>query len=469
MQRRLELGELIERAQPSRGRVRLATTTTLRWMAVAGQLAAIGFVSLYLGFEVPLAYCLSLIALSAWLNVILTLRLPARHRLSNPVAAALIGFDLLQLTGLLYFTGGIGNPFIVLLVAPVAVSAATLPVAYTVVLGTLAMVATFTLTYEYWPLPWYRDLKLELPVLYKNGVFAAVLCSVVFIALYVRRLAKEGRDMSTALAATELVLAREQKLHALDGLAAAAAHELGTPLATIVLTVKELERELGPASPHAEDMTLLRTQAERCRDILRTLTRSPTESDPMHASLSVRELVDDAAGPYIDRGKIVSVVAGPAEANGNGSGNGSGNGNAGAPREPIGARQPGVIFALRNIVENAVDFAKSRVEIRATWSPAEVVIEIADDGPGFPPDLMDSLGDPYVTTRGSNVSRRSGGTGRTGGGLGLGFFIAKTLLERSGGSIELTNGGIGGGALVRISWPYKSFVAEPSWPPPRPA
>ncbi|MDX2287758.1 MAG: ActS/PrrB/RegB family redox-sensitive histidine kinase [Hyphomicrobiaceae bacterium] len=450
VQQKRVFADVADHAVVSRGRVRLATTTRLRWIAVLGQLAAVLFVAFGLGFEVPLAYCLTLIALSAWLNVYLAIKLPARHRLSSPVAAALLTYDLLQLAALLYFTGGIANPFSVLLVAPVAVSAATLPAVYTVALGTVAMAVAFALSYHYWPLPWYAGMRFELPILYKSGLLAAVTCGLVFIALYVRRLAKEGRDMSSALAATELVLAREQRLHALDGLAAAAAHELGTPLATIVLVTKELERALPTDSPYAEDVALLRTQADRCRDILHKLTRSPSEQDPMHASLSVREIIEEAAAPYVGKGKEVVVDARAADG-----------AEIVAAREPIGKRQPGVLYGIGNIVENAVDFARTRVEITARWDASAVIIEIADDGPGFPPELMDTLGDPYVTTRGPNSPRRGKGSG---GGMGLGYFIAKTLIERSGASLELHNKTERGGALVRIVWPRSAFAAPAGWP-----
>lgn len=443
--------ELYKLAQASDGQVRLATIVRLRWIAVIGQLAAIMVVAFGLGFPVPLAHCLTLIALSAWLNVFLSIRLPGSHRLSPPVAAALLTYDILQLTGLLYFTGGIGNPFVVLIVAPVTVSAATLPTRFTVFLGLVALLAAYGLTYDYWPLPWYENLKFELPVLYKFGIFIAIAAGMIFIAVYVRRLAKEGREMSAALAATELVLASEQKLHALDGLAAAAAHELGTPLATIVLVTKELERELGPDDPHTEDIALLRSQANRCREILRTLTRKPSASDPMHETQSIRELVDEASAPYFEYGKTLHIAAAADEDVD----------DPAAAKEPVGARQPGVLYGVRNIIENAVDFAASRVDATVRWNADRVVLEVVDDGPGFPPELLNALGDPYLTTKSQNASRRSSKAS----GLGLGFFIAKTLLERSGATVECGNrmDDHRTGAIVRITWPRSSFVAPATW------
>lgn len=431
--------------------VRLATIVRLRWVAVIGQLLAIGFVSLGLGFELPLAYCLSLVALSAWLNVFLLIQFPQRHRMSAPFAATLLIYDMLQLGGLIYFTGGIGNPFVMLMVAPCIVSAAILPAGFTVAVSAITIAVAYVLTYEYWPLPWYQGIRFELPLLYKVGILTAVGTGLMFLAFYVRRLAHESREMSTALTATELVLAREQKLHALDGLAAAAAHELGTPLSTIYLVAKELQKELGPDHPNAPDLALLQSQSDRCREILRKLTRKPSEQDPMHSAMSIGELMDEAAAPYRELGKVVTIKAEPAA------------GVTGEDaHEPVGARQPGLIYGLGNIIENAIDFARFSVNVSATWDSSKVVVEIVDDGPGFPPDLIDSLGDPYVTTRGP----QSGKPNKEASGLGLGFFIAKTLLERSGATLELENrSDEKSGAQVRLTWPRSAFATPQGWRP----
>jgi two-component system, sensor histidine kinase RegB len=235
-------------------RLRLQTAIRLRWFAVTGQLLAVAFVYFGLGFDLPIGWCLLLIALSVWLNIFLRLWYPARHRLKAPLATGLLAYDIAQLSALLYLTGGIENPFTVLLAAPVTVSAATLPPRNTLLLGALALALSALLIFVHEPLPWFAGQSLDLPRLYKTGAFAGVAACMIFIALYGWRLSKEGREMSAALAATELVLAREQKLHALDGLAAAAAHELGTPLGTIVLVAKELEYAVDPKSPIAEDI-----------------------------------------------------------------------------------------------------------------------------------------------------------------------------------------------------------------------
>ena len=231
-------------ADPVNSRLRLHTIIRLRWIAVLGQLAAISVVSLVLGFYVPIGACLTVIALSAWLNVFLAVSYPSRHRLSIPYATGLLIYDILQLAALLFLTGGMDNPFAMLMVAPVTVSAATLPLRNTIALGLVALAAAAFLVRFHEPLPWIPGIELELPIAYKLGAFAALCVSTTFIGLYAWRLTKESRQMSAALTATDIVLAREQKLHALDGLAAAAAHELGTPLSTIVLVTKELEHTI---------------------------------------------------------------------------------------------------------------------------------------------------------------------------------------------------------------------------------
>jgi two-component system sensor histidine kinase RegB len=446
---------LIEAAAPrgGEGTIRMQTIVRLRWLAVLGQLLAVSIVWLLLGFPLPIGSCLMIIALSAWINVFLAIRYPARHRMEASSATALLAYDMLQLSALLYLTGGIVNPFTMLMLVPVTVSAATLPIRNTLVLGVLAALAAVVLVYEYHPLPWYPGLRLEIPLFYKIGILTAIVASMMFLAIYAYRLAKESRQMSAALAATELVLAREQKLHALDGLAAAAAHELGTPLATIVVVAKELERGCPRESPISDDIALLQSQATRCREILQKLTRHPSEHDPLHASLSVRELLAEAARPYMTYSVGLAIRAAPAEGL--------------APEsaaEPVGERRPGVIYGIGNIIENATEFASSRVEVTAEWNERTVEVTIADDGPGFKPEVMDSIGEPYVTTRPADAH---GGDTKA-KGLGLGFFIAKTLLERSGAGVNLENRPPPAtGAVVRIRWPRSEFEAKIGrWPPP---
>ncbi len=425
--------------------LRLQTIVRLRWLGVLGQLAAIGIVALVLDFRLPVGWCLFLIACSAWMNVFLAVRFPARHRLSARLATILLAYDIIQLAALIYFTGGVQNPFTMLLVVPVTVSAATLPPRHTIFLAVLASLATLILTFVYYPLPWYPFEPLDHPLLYDLGVVAAVISTMLFMALYARRLTRESKLMSAALTATELVLAREQKLHALDGLAAAAAHELGTPLSTIVLVTKEMQAGLPRDSALAEDVELLRQQALRCREILQKLTQHPTEQDPLHGTISLQEMLEEAAAPYATEGKPIHIFVHPA------------GGTLGSVQDqPLAARRPGVLYGLGNLLENAVDFATARVDLTGEWDAGNVSVTVIDDGPGFAPEIIDTLGEPYVTSRPSG-SRKSPSKA---GGLGLGFFISKTLLERSGARVSLENRQAPQtGAIVRINWPRAAFEA----------
>jgi len=415
--------------------LRLDTLVRLRWLAIAGQSMAVAGVHFGLGFPLPFGWCFTAIAVSSWLNIALRVRFPLSHRLQAGAATALLAFDIVQLAVLLYLTGGLQNPFSILFLAPVMISATALPPQRTLVLGVLAVALATLLTFFYLPLPWAGPERPVLPLYYQLGSWAALVLGLGFTGIYAWRVAKEARDLSDALAATELVLAREQHLSQLDGLAAAAAHELGTPLATIALVARELSR-LAPAEGEmAEDIALLREQVERCRGILGKLASLQDDDAGPLDQLSLRLLIEEAAGPQRPFGMPFEIVM------------------SGEKPEPVCRRNPGMIYGLGNIVDNAVDFARSTVTITAEWNPRAVMLTIADDGPGFPPDVLLRAGDPYLT-HGPSESR-------AGGGLGLGLFIAKTLLERGGALIEFANLPVpDSGASVRITWSREEFEAD---------
>ncbi|MET0314017.1 MAG: ActS/PrrB/RegB family redox-sensitive histidine kinase [Hansschlegelia sp.] len=410
--------------------LRLDTLVRLRWLAVAGQSAAIVVVHAALGLALPLSACLAVIACSGALNVALRLLYPVNHRLDEPAAGLLLAYDVLQLAALLYLTGGLDNPFAVLFLAPALISATALPPRTTGALAALVVACATGLGFVHMPLPWPTADAIELPFLYVLGIWLALLLALGFIGVYAWRVAEEGRLLSDALAATELVLAREQHLSALDGLAAAAAHELGTPLATIALVAKELERALAPG-PHDEDLALLREQVGRCREILKKLT-SLDEGDGPLERIAVRHMLEEIVAPHRHFGVELDVVT------------------EGAPSaEPYWMRSPSVLYGVGNLLENAVDFADARVRVVARWSDDRVSIEIADDGPGFAPEILARLGEPYVSTRTAHRDAPEEAAG-----LGLGFFIAKTLLERSGAKLTFANRtGDQPGARVSVDWP----------------
>lgn len=418
-------------------RLKLDTLVRLRWLAIAGQTASVVAVRFWLDFPMQIGLCLATIALSAWLNLFIKIRYPSSLRLNGRTAALLLGYDVLQLTVLLFLTGGLQNPFAILILVPVMVSGTTLAPRFTVMLGGLVIVAVTVIGLWHMPLPWAAGAFIALPFLYILGVWVALSCAVVFMGVYAFRVAEESRQLADALMATELVLAREQHLSALDGLAAAAAHELGTPLATIVLVTKELERELPPDSPYAEDIALLRSQSQRCRDILGKLTSLSTESDQHIDRLPVSHLLAEVVEPHAETGIDIQVKL-----------------ESETGSEPVGRRNPAILYGLGNLVENAVDFAETTVEIMASWTPESVSITIADDGPGFASEVIDHIGEPYVTTRAPTAEASQDQEDHEAGGLGLGFFIAKTLLERTGAKIDLSNREAPAhGAIVRIVWP----------------
>ncbi len=431
-------------------RLRLQTIVRLRWLAVLGQTITVVGAYWVLGIDLPIGGCLAVIALSAWINVALRIRYPASQRLRSHYAFVMLAYDVLQLAALLCLTGGLENPFAFLLIAPVTVSASTLPIRVTALLGALAIGAATLLTNFHHPLPWFHHSNLLLPFPYVMGVWAAVVSGILFIGFYSWRTAEEARRMAEALAAAEMVLAREQKLSALDGLAAAAAHGLGTPLATIAVVTKELMRDAKPTDPHYDDVVLLRAQAERCREILAELAGGGEQHDLIVSRLTLSHLIEEVVAPHrlvavpIEvRTAAVEDVA-PRTA---------------AAQEPVAERNPGVIYGLGNLVENAIDFAATKVEVEARWSDKAVEIVIADDGAGFPPNVLEQLGEPFVTTRPAQGWRQEAPDEHI--GMGLGFFIAKTLLERSGAMLALANRPQGG-AKVTVTWPRAKFEQRPA-------
>lgn len=415
--------------------LRLDTLVRLRWLATAGQSLAVTVVHFGLGFTLPFGWCFAVIAASAWLNIALRIKFPLSHRLREDAATALLAFDVVQLAALLYLTGGLQNPFSILFLAPVMISATALAPKRTLSLGLLAIVLASLLNIFHLPLPWAGLERPVLPPFYQAGTWIALVLGISFTGIYAWRVAKEARDLSDALTATELVLAREQHLSQLDGLAAAAAHELGTPLATIALVARELSRLAPNEGEMAEDITLLREQVERCRGILGKLTSLQDDDAGPLDRLSLSVLIEEAAGPQRPFGTPFAIKM------------------LGEKPEPVCRRNPGMIHGLGNIVDNAVDFARSDVSITAQWDAGHVTLIIADDGPGFPPDVLLRAGEPYLS-RGSSE-------GRAGGGLGLGLFIAKTLLERSGAALEFSNlPAPASGASIRMVWPRAAFEAD---------
>jgi two-component system sensor histidine kinase RegB len=417
-------------------RLRLNTLIGLRWLAIAGQTAAILVGAFVLGLRFPVLACLGLVGASAALNLALRWRFPLSAQLSERGATIMLGYDILQLAGLLFLTGGVANPFVLFFLAPVTVAATSLTFRQALALLGLAIVCATALLRASLPMPWLAGENLILPPLYVFARWIAFAASAGFVAFYVYRVAEEARQNASALTAAELVLARAQHLSQIDGLAAAAAHELGTPLATVALVVREWADHPPAGEGFADDLSLLEQSVDKCRSILGKLSEpAALTAQPQMDLSSPMELAEIAAAPHRLLGVAIAVEG------------------VGVGPPPECPRNPGVLYGLGSLIENAVSFAEKAVAIRATWSKSTVTIEIADDGRGFPPGILARVGEPYLSQR--DGARRNEGAG---GGLGLGLFIARSLLERSGAMLELANAAPpASGAVATVQWTRAAY------------
>jgi two-component system sensor histidine kinase RegB len=415
------------------GRLRRDTLIRLRLIAILGQGVVAATATLVLNYDLPAFPVTICLAAALALNFWLRLNFPATHRMTDAQAFWVLAFDVIELGALLYLSGGSENPFAALLLAPLMIGASALGPKRVLILGALTVFVATGLALSHMPLPFVPEGRLTLPLSFRVAQWLAILLGVTFIGFFAWRVADESRLLASALAATEIVLEREQHLGQLDGLAAAAAHELGTPLATIALVARELDRAIPKDSPHSEDIILLRQQVERCRDILSKLTSLGSGYAGPLTTLALGDLIEDVVAPHRAFGVEIDI-----ELEGEGA-------------EPICRRNAGLLYGLGNLVENAVDHAAGRVRVLAQWDEDAVTIRVEDDGPGFRADLLPRLGEPYV---------HRGGRKMRAGGLGLGLFIARTLLERTGAVIRFANAASPArGARVKARWPRAEFEA----------
>lgn len=439
-------------------RVRLRTLIALRWLAIAGQIIAVAVASFVLDLDLRQDLCALAIAASIAFNIIAFTRFPANKRLSETGVMQTLLFDISQLVFLLFLTGGLSNPFSILVLAPVTISATTLSLSRMLVVGCGAILAISVLAFFYLPLSFNSGEMIEPPNILVFGSWVALVIGILFLGGYAKRVADDNQAMSLALSATQMALSREQQLTALGGVVAAAAHELGTPLATIKLVSSELEDELADRSDLLEDVRLIRSQSERCRDILKDMGRSGRD-DILTRHAPLGQVIIEAAEPHMNRGKEVSVWT-----------NGQ-KGDAGASEQPLIPRHPEIIHGLRNLVQNAVDFSRSRVWIDVTWDDEKIEIKVSDDGIGFPIDLLGRIGDPFLRKRRSPQNRTRRRPNYE--GMGLGVFIAKTLLERTGAQMRFSNGfprptaaetvegrDLSTGAVVTVRWETSHLVPK---------
>jgi len=429
--------------------IRLRTMILLRWVAIAGQFIAVTVTPFVFGLQLELGWCYFVIGVSVIGNLVAAFVFPENKRLTERQNVSMIVFDLLQLSCLLYLTGGLNNPFTLLLLGPVTISATALSARSTLVLCSLAIISVTILAFFHIPLRTQEGDVLQIPQLFVFGYWIALIIAVIFTSAYSRRVTSEIHLMSDALAATQMALAREQKLTDLGGVVAAAAHELGTPLATIKLASAELVQELREHPEMREDAELIVQQADRCRDILRNMGRAGKDDLHMRQAPLVTVL-EDAAQPHMARGKSVVIDLDKSDV------------SLGPP--PAILRMPEIIHGLRNLVQNAVDFAETTVWIEARWNESTITVRILDDGAGFPTHLLGRLGDPFM---GRRRPRKADPARPEYEGMGLGLFIAKTLLERSGATLQFANGTEDGnaskkqlGAVIEVRWPRSKIDAR---------
>ncbi|MEM6578020.1 MAG: ActS/PrrB/RegB family redox-sensitive histidine kinase [Pseudomonadota bacterium] len=424
--------------------LRLRTFVFLRWSAITGQLVTLAVAEHILNLTIETALCYFVVGLSILTNIAAIFLYPENKRLSEREIFSIVLFDMLQLSVLLYLTGGLNNPFSILIIGPVMVSASALNTKSMLFLGSSTIIITSFLTEFFLPLRTASGNVLEIPSIFLTGNWVAIVIAVIFLGVYSRWIVTEIGSMSEALQATQMALAREQKLTDLGGVVAAAAHELGTPLATIKLTSTELASELRQMPELHEDAVLISDQADRCRDILQSMGR--VGKDDLHMRRApLTAVLEEAAEPHMNRGKdIIFDVSKDIE-------------QAGV--QPTIQRKPEIIHALRNLIQNAVDFAQDRVWIESDWNDKSITVRIMDDGEGYPLHMLNRLGEPFIRNRNplpENIRPEYEG-------MGLGLFIAKTLLERSGAEVTFENGPVPHtetphyaevtGAVVQVSWP----------------
>ena len=424
--------------------VRLRTLVILRWIAIVGQIGAIFIAVWFFDLQLEVGAASLIILCSVLANLFSIFLYPKNKRLSEREATLMLVFDIVQLSLLLYLTGGLNNPFALLILAPVTIAATVLGIGSMLLVGCIAIGLVTLIGAAHIQIRTSAGEILTMPLLFQFGFWAALLVGILFLSFYARQVIDEMHAMGDALVATQLALAREQKLTDLGGVVAAAAHEFGTPLATIKLVSSELMEELESQPELLEDAVLIRDQAERCREILHSMGRAG--KDELHLRTApLQAVMDEAAEPHLNRGKHVVMEVTADESD--------------LQDQPTIARRPEIIHGLRNLIQNAVDFADAHVDIEANWTASDITITIEDDGPGFPQSVIGRIGDPFVRRRRTSVTTAS----RPGyEGMGLGLFIAKTLLERSGATLSFSNGRRPGetgwagqptgGAVVVVRW-----------------
>ena len=408
------------------------TLTILRYIAIFGQFLAINVVYFYLSLPFPIEFSYAVIFIGLLTNIYLQFGVKI-NQLKDFYAAIFLFYDLIQLSALLYLTGGIFNPFSLLLIIPTIVSSTFLSMGTTIILGLITSLLLLTISFFYLPLPGEDMSLLHFPNFYKIGILISILIGLIFLSYFGIRFSGETKKRSEALNKLQEVIAKEYELESLGGQAAAAAHSLGTPLATIAVVAKELKKEIGNNKDISKDIDLLISQTKRCSEILKKISKKQIEEDIFLSSIKLEDLLEEIIVSFKETSsKKIELV--------------SDEDNNKINIE----RTPEIIYGLRNFIGNAVKFSKSKVKINLKSNPRKIEIKINDDGPGIPDDVIKKIGEPYIKSKSIELSSNSG--------LGLGTFLGKTLLERQAANLSFKRSNDLGGALVIISWDPKKLI-----------
>ncbi|OUW73868.1 MAG: hypothetical protein CBD76_02145 [Pelagibacteraceae bacterium TMED216] len=408
------------------------TLVVLRSIALIGQLFAIYFVYFFLKLKFPIFICSVIILIGSLTNIYLYFRIKG-NQIKDLYASLFLIYDLIQLSLLLYFTGGISNPFTILLIIPAIVSSTFLSLGTTLVLGSLSIIFLFMLTIYHYPLPGIHEYGITFPKFYLNGFFTAIIIGLIFLSYFGIRFAGETKKRTEAGTKLQQVIAKEYELESLGGQAAAAAHSLGTPLATISVVANELKKEMGEDSQYKNDLELLVSQTKRCSDILRQISRKEIIEDKFFSATEIENLLNEIIDSFLISSDKEIILYSTEDNN----------------KFKI-KRSPEIIYGLRNFIGNAVKFAKKNVFITIKSDQTKLRLFIEDDGPGFPDDVIKIIGEPYIKSKSREISSKSG--------TGLGTFLGKTLLERKGAALKFVNGYKLKGACVSISWNTSSLI-----------
>ena len=408
------------------------TLVILRWIALVGQYLTISIVYFIFKFELPFLYCSIIIFIGILTNLYLQFKFE-KNQLNNFTSTFYLFYDLIQLSALLYLTGGITNPFTILLIVPAIVASTFLTLRSTINLSIITIIILIVLTIYNLPLPHYGELHFHVPDTYLYALPIAIIITLIFLTYFGVRFGIESRKRTEALNKLELILAKEHELESIGLQAAAAAHSLGTPLSTITVIARELEKEIGSNSKYEKDIDLLLSQTKRCSDILRNLSKDQFKEDTFLSDTKIEELLNEIVRSFTEISeKKLSLLVEKNELN------------------PQIERSLEITYGLRNFIGNAVKYSKSLVDITLESNDKITEVKVCDDGPGFPEDIISVLGEPYIRSKNKIISSKSG--------LGLGTFIGKTLLERMKANVKFDRCPKTNGAMVIINWQTKDLL-----------